>query len=469
MKKLFLKTICFSVFFIAFVTNVSAGSLSLEVTSSVKVGDSVIVTVKADSMAGKFSVTSSDSSVLSGGSSSSWIEGSSTYTFSANKAGSATITVTPIDVADYDGNVVSNSVSKTVTVKQSLSDNSSSSSSGNSSSGNKTTPRISNDRNLSSNNNLSSLSIDGVTLNPEFNKDTTEYSVELEAETKNIKINASAEDDSSSITGAGDVQVSDGMNKIEVVVTAENGSTKTYVINANVKDLDPITVEVNGKTYNVIRKKELLIVPNNYKETTVKINGIDVPALHNNITKYTLVGLKDSSGDINLYIYDSKKNTYTLYKEIEFKGMRVFLLEISKSKIPSGYIKSDLSYNGEKIVAYKQSSSSEFGLVYALNVDTGEKNLYIIDSKEGTIQRYDENLNKNLNNKISEYNVFILGLFGIIGILFLILIIVIIKNKKKKNPTLENNNVSNKEQEKIKKIVEKEKTKKNAYDDMEKL
>ena len=56
MKKLFLKTIWFSVFFIAFVTNVSAGSLSLDVTSSVKVGDSVIVTVKADSMAGKLPI-----------------------------------------------------------------------------------------------------------------------------------------------------------------------------------------------------------------------------------------------------------------------------------------------------------------------------------------------------------------------------------------------------------------------------
>lgn len=464
LKKNIFKTICFILLFGFSILNASAGSLSVDVTSAANVGDSVIVNVRADSMAGKFSVTSNNSGVLSGGSSSTWIEGSSSFTFSAKSAGTATITVTPIDVADYDGNVVTNSVSKTVTIRQHLSDNS-----GSSSSSNKTTPRISNDRNLSSNNNLSSLSVEGATLNPGFNKDTLEYSAEFEPETKIIKVNASKEDDSSTITGTGEISVNDGMNKIEVVVTAENGATKTYVINATVKDLDPIVVEVDGKKYNVIRKKELLPELNNYKETTVKINDFDVPALHSNTTKFTLVGLKNESGEINLYIYDSKNKTYKLYNEIDIRGTKIYLLDMPKSKIPSGYVKSDLSYNGKKIVAYKQSSSSEFGLIYALNVETGKKDLYVIDSKEGTIQRYDTDINKKINNKTNEYSTFIIGLLSIILILFTIIIVMIIKIKHKKK---DNKDLSLKEKENIEKIVNKEKmkkSKKDKYNDMEKL
>ena len=50
-------------------------------------------------------------------------------------------------------------------------------------------------------------------------------------------------------------------NKIEVVVTAQNGSTKTYTIEVTVKDLNPITVQVDGKNYTVVKgttQRELL-------------------------------------------------------------------------------------------------------------------------------------------------------------------------------------------------------------------
>lgn len=470
-RAIFFNVILFvSLFFIA--DNVFAGGVTLSAgKTTVNVGENVSITARTNDPMGSFSICSSNQSILSGcygGSDDTVFKSPSdmgNYLFTAESPGTVKVVFTPEDmtsVANDEYYTSSNSI--TITVRQNLSDNS-----GSSSSSNKTTPRISNDRNLSSNNNLSSLSVEGATLNPEFNKDTLEYSVEFEPETKNIKINASAEDNNSSITGTGEISVNDGMNKIEVVVIAENGATKTYVINATVKDLDPIVVEVDGKKYNVIRKKELLPELNNYKETTVKINDFDVPALYSNTTKFTLVGLKNESGEINLYIYDSKNKTYKLYNEIDIRGTKIYLLDMPKSKIPSGYVKSDLSYNGKKIVAYKQSSSSEFGLVYALNVETGKKDLYVIDSKEGTIQRYDTDINKKINNKTNEYSTFIIGLLAIILILFTIIIVMIIKIKHKKK---DNKDLSLKEKENIEKIVNKEKmkkSKKDKYNDMEKL
>ena len=235
MKKKTFKALIIIVACFFFQLRVSAGDVSIVTNNrNPSVGSNVVVTVKAPNVAGNFSVTSSNQSVLSGGSSNSWIEGSVTYTFVAKAAGTATITVKPIDAADYDGNVFSAVKSVTITV------------------GNKTTTS-STKKDLSSDNTLSSLSIDGVNLEPAFNKNTTSYNVNLEAGVTKINVKATPNDKSAKVTGIGEIEVSEGNNNIEVVVTAENGSTKTYTITANVKEYDPINVKVENSKYTVVR------------------------------------------------------------------------------------------------------------------------------------------------------------------------------------------------------------------------
>ena len=97
----------------------------------------------------------------------------------------------------------------------------------------------------SSNNYLSSLSVKDYKLTPDFNKDTTKYTLELDETVEKIKILANAEDSKSTITGTGTKKVSEGENKLKIVVTAENGNKKTYTITATVKSLNPIKVNIN--------------------------------------------------------------------------------------------------------------------------------------------------------------------------------------------------------------------------------
>ena len=325
---------------------------------------------------------------------------------------------------------------------------------------------------FSSNNNLSSLYVVGYDLNPSFDKKTLKYTVELEAETTDITVNAAVEDSKATVTGTGNIAVSDGNNNIVISVTAENGEVKKYEINAVVLELDPIKVKINNKEYTFIRKKELLSIPNGYVETTVNIDNVEIPALHSNVTKFTLVGLKDEKGNINLYIYDKDKKTYTLYNEIKFKSMSILPLDMKMSLLPKGYVKSDLSYDGKKIVAYKYKSSSKFGLVYGLNTETGDKNLYMIDSVDGTVQRYNGEMIKSLNNEINMYKMVIIGLV-ILDILFLIILLIVKIVKKKKNKKRNSNlNIDESSHEKLMKMIEKQKKKnekKSLYSDMEKL
>lgn len=386
---------------------VEAGSLNVYAsTTSPIVGSSVIITIKAPDLAGNFSVTSSNGSILSGGTSAVWIDNETmTFTFRANGVGTATVNVVPKDVADYStGSAYTTSKSVTITVKAK--------------------PIVI----LSSNNNLSSLGVDGVVLTPEFNADTLEYSTEMEAGTTKINITGTVADRTASLDGLGEKDVVEGTNRFEIKVTAQNGVTKVYVINVNVKEYNPIEVAVEGKTYNVVRKRTELQTPANYTETTVKIGEEEVPACYGEITKYTLIGLKDSEGKIAHYIYDATNNTYTKYQEFAFQ--RINFYPIEKTLESDYYQKSVIVLDNVELPVYKIKETSKFSLIYGMNVETSEEHWYLYNSEENTLQMYSTEEIDLLKEENKLYLQIGLILGGISILLLFILIIVICKKSK---------------------------------------
>lgn len=378
-------------------------------TTSTTVGNSVIITVKSSSIAGTYKLTSSNGSVLSGGTNKANISKygeSTTYTFKANSAGTATITVSPIDMATSSEEEFTKSSSITVTVK------------------NKQVIV------LSSDSSLSSLGVENATLSPEFTSGNKEYSVSLEPDTTNINILATANHGGASISGAGTREVTDGDNRLEIIVTAENGTTSTYIINANVKEYDPIEVKTDNQSYTVVRKKTSLTPPNNYQETTVKINDTEVPAFHSDVTGYTLVALKDSEGNQNFYVYENNK--YTLYKEYGFHGITLYPMELKEKDIPLNYKKTTISYNDSEIVAYKIKKSSKYALIYGMNVETGIKNIYMYDAKEDTIQIYNDEEIETITEQTNMLIKVSIGLGTLSVVLVGIIIAILIKNKKRR-------------------------------------
>ena len=93
---------------------------------------------------------------------------------------------------------------------------------------NNTNKNNSDNNKKSSNTNLSSLTID--IDNFEFNPEITEYTLEVDYLTEVIKINATAEDDKSIVTGAGAKALKIGENYYSITITAEDGTTKEYKI-----------------------------------------------------------------------------------------------------------------------------------------------------------------------------------------------------------------------------------------------
>lgn len=78
---------------------------------------------------------------------------------------------------------------------------------------------------------LSQLSVEGYSLTPTFNKGITEYDLVLNQSVGSIQVTAAAADSSSTVTGTGTYQLSEGLNVVNVTVTAQNGSSTVYKIN----------------------------------------------------------------------------------------------------------------------------------------------------------------------------------------------------------------------------------------------
>ena len=90
-------------------------------------------------------------------------------------------------------------------------------------------PPIDDDR--SSDKDLKSLEVAGYSINPGFDPSTTSYSLEVENNVTSINVSALPHDDKASVNIIGASNLSVGVNNVNVIVTAEDGSQKIYTIN----------------------------------------------------------------------------------------------------------------------------------------------------------------------------------------------------------------------------------------------
>ena len=306
----------------------------------------------------------------------------------------------------------------------------------------------------SKNNNLSSLGVEGYKLNEEFNKDTTEYTVSVPSNVEKITLTGSVEDKTASVNGLGEFEVSEGENKFDVTVTAENGSSKTYTVKVNVEDANPIEVEIDGEKYRVVKRASALTAPSTYEPTTQMINGVEVPAFKSNITNYILVGLKKEDGTTGLYIYNEENNTYTLYKEIKTEGIVIFPKKAPV--VPDYYKITKITINETEVEAYQYDGVTDYYLVYGINIENNEECFYQYDVKNNTITRYNDKIINELTKKNENFMLIII-ILGIETILLIIILLIIImkKNKSKKTKKLSFDELDNNKIDKKSKIEEK--------------
>ena len=94
----------------------------------------------------------------------------------------------------------------------------------------------------SPNNKLSGLTVEGFSITPTFNMNTTEYSLIVDTSVEGIQVNATAIDQGATVSGTGYMSLAGGLNQVIITVTAGNGTVRTYRLS--------ITKQAGGATYN---------------------------------------------------------------------------------------------------------------------------------------------------------------------------------------------------------------------------
>ena len=183
----------------------------------------------------------------------------------------------------------------------------------------------------SSNNNLKTLEIENATLEPEFNSLIFDYTVTLnEQNAKKIRINAESEDEKATIQGIGEIQLTDGINKLQVIVTAENGNIKIYNLTVNLP----------------------------YNQSELRLNSLEVAGMH-------IEGGGDSEEKLSP-TFDKGVFEYTLIVPYEINGLNI------KTEVDDGVFVSvsgqDPLEVGKNIVIIELTD----------NTDSNKKTSYII-------------------------------------------------------------------------------------------
>lgn len=408
MKKISLLLICLFVFLVNVICVSAAGSASISVSkSTIENGSKVTASVTVKNTAA-WNVTITSSGSTSGCTQKfvgdSGTGNNTTKTFSVTCKSTSTGIINFVmsgDITSGDGVNTKISGSKSVTV---------------------VTPRE-----KSSNNDLKSMSVEGYEISPAFDKDVNEYSVTVPSTVEKINIVAKKADSYSSLEGTGEKTVEEGVNTFEIVVTSETGVSNTYKLTVNVEDQNPIEVVIDGIKYTVVKVAKNLEKPELFDETIIKIGEYDIPAFVNEVSNYTLIGLKDEVGNISLFIYDNGK--YTKYNAFMSDKLSIIFLELDK--VPTNYKKTTVTINEQKVSGYRVSGDNRL-LVYGLNLATGKKNYYTYDKDEKTLQIFDiDNYEKNIkevkNNQYLIYGLSIACLF-----LSIFMILFIIKSSKLK-------------------------------------
>ena len=285
----------------------------------------------------------------------------------------------------------------------------------------------------SKDNKLKSITVENASLEPAFDPNINEYKVTLDSNTEKVNINAKTNDSKASVSGTGEVEVSEGDNRVELICTAENGSTLKYTLILTVTDPSPINVKIDDKNYVVVKRKKSLEAPKTYTETTIKINDVEIPAFYSDITKFTLVGLKDETGNIEYFIYDENENKYAKYNEILFNSLTIYPLDINEEY--KNYKKYKISINDVEVNALKLNEKSKYALIKGTNIETNDTDIYQYDEENNTLIKFFDDEVVLLNDKIDLLSkiILILGIETfVISFWFIIFLIKNGKNNDKK-------------------------------------
>lgn len=242
----------------------------------------------------------------------------------------------------------------------------------------------------STNSALASLSVDKGKLKPAFDPEVTEYKLSLPVKTEKITLTATPSDSTAKVNGAGEIDVKPGANKLSIVVTAENGDSTTYTINAVVMQMPTVFLTYNGAKLGVVNEVDEVTAPAGFTATTISYQGSDIPAWTNEKKTVTLLYLMDEKDNCTFYAYSPEDGITGLYLPLEIDGKTYIYTGVpEKQRTMPGLVFGSVNAFDQVMdgFSYEDKTISDFYVLYLMDSD-GNYGYYTYDSQAQTLQRF---------------------------------------------------------------------------------
>ena len=312
---------------------------------------------------------------------------------------------------------------------------------------------------------LKSLNMSGYTLSPAFSKNTTVYSITVANTVTGLDITAVPTDEKATVKISGNTNWKEGNNPVKIVVTAEDGTQKTYTVNVNRRTLDNTSNKVEEKksTDNYLKDiviSDGIIKPDFNKDTTEysivvpnEVTSLDLSVLlSNDKAKYKIEGNENfvtdktnvvtisvtaEDGSLRVYTINvtrSNKNADTKLKDIIIKGgsklepefdpdVKTYILnDVTGDEIDIEAISENPNVKVEIIGNDKLVDGSNKITILVTDPETGLSSIYTIYANKTAVKKF---LGITLSGWLT-----ILGILLLLG--FLLLLILLFNKKKEK-------------------------------------
>lgn len=244
----------------------------------------------------------------------------------------------------------------------------------------------------SGNNALSALTVSAGTLAPAFDPAVTEYTLSLPQGTEKLTLTATPSDSNATVQGDGELTLQEGENTLSLVVTAEDGSAKTYTITVQVAQAPTLFLDYNGQRLGVVKDVSQVTPPAGFAPAEpITYSGDTLPIWTDVSGKRTLVYLMDEKTSAQgFYLFSQTTGVQSPYLPILCGSVTYIYTDIPKelSSVP-GLTPATVKAFGQTLNGwtYNDASLKDFCVLYLMD-DAGSYGYYTYDSREETLQRF---------------------------------------------------------------------------------
>lgn len=314
----------------------------------------------------------------------------------------------------------------------------------------------------SGNTKLSSLKVYPGTLSPAFSANTRSYTVKVPERTTEITVSATPQSKKAKFYVTGTSNLQPGNNSVKVVVTAENGTAKSYNITVMCPEGEkepeepeeseepkepqkPKTqVLIDNVNYTICEDFKETDIPDGFIKATITYDGKAFAGVSHEKGNLQLLYMENASDSKAFFLYNSETKSFYPFLKMQISEIRsIILLPMDEdAEAPEGMTKAVLRLQMKNFDAW-ESADKAFYVFNAMNGD-GDILLYRYDVNDGTCQRYTEaekvveaERETILPEVLEEYYDYILiAAIGIILIMFVLILALAVNADKRRRRKL---------------------------------